>query len=211
MGTPRLILTHEGAVIKEFPLDQERITIGRKPSNTIHLDDPTVSGEHAAILVLQNAYVEDLKSTNGTKLNNKIVTKRQLNHGDIISIGRHEFKFVDDTAQEFERTVMIPPDPATASQHGALPKKCVVQIANGPKKGETIVLNKPYTTLGKPGGQVAVIARRGAKFYLMPMSGTTRARPPMLNGIPIGIKSEVLSQGDIIEVSSTQLEFQEQE
>jgi len=206
---PKLILTHDGAVIKEFVLDQERITIGRKPSNVIHIDDPTVSGEHAAILMLQNAYVEDLGSTNGTNLNGKPVTKRQLNHGDVIKIGRHEFKFVDDKTNEFERTVMISPQ-TDKKEANEVPKKYQVSIVSGPKTGEVIGLNKPYTTLGSPGGQVAVIAKRGSKFYLMPMSGTTNAKPPVLNNTAIGVKSELLSPGDVIEVSGTRLEFQEQ-
>lgn len=206
---PKLILTHDGAVIKEFVLDEERITIGRKPSNQIHIDDPTISGEHAAILMLQNAYVEDLNSTNGTSLNGKPVTKRQLNHGDIIKIGRHEFKFVDDKINQFERTVMISPQ-TTKNETTEVSKKYQVSIISGPKSGEVIVLNKPYTTLGSPGGQVAVIAKRGSNFYLMPMSGTTNAKPPLLNNNAIGVKSELLNAGDVIEVSGTQLKFQEQ-
>lgn len=205
---PKLILTHDGAVIKEFVLDEERITIGRKPSNAIHIDDPTVSGEHAAILMLQNAYVEDLNSTNGTSLNGKSITKRQLHNGDLIKIGRHEFKFVDDSATQFERTVMIAPQ-TSKEDVPATPKKYQVSIISGPKTGEVIALSKPYTTLGSPGGQVAVIAKRGNKFYLMPMSGTTNAKPPVLNNTAIGVKSELLTAGDVIEVSGTQLKFQE--
>lgn len=205
---PKLILTHDGAVIKEFTLDEERITIGRKPSNQIHIDDPTISGEHAAILMLQHAYVEDLNSTNGTNLNGKPVTKRQLNHGDIIKIGRHEFKFVDDNINQFDRTVMISPQ-ASKKETSEAPKKYQVSIISGPKSGEIIALNKPYTTLGSPGGQVAVIAKRGSNFYLMPMSGTINAKPPVLNNNAIGVKSELLTAGDVIEVSGTRLEFQE--
>jgi len=205
----KLVLTHDGAAIKEFRLDKERMTIGRKPSNDIHIDDPTISGEHAAILMLQNAYVEDLNSTNGTILNGKTVTKRQLVNGDLIKIGRHEFKFIDENVNEFERTVMI--SPTTAKKENAvLAKKYQVSIVSGPKAGEVIALSKPYTTLGSPGGQVAVIAKRGSKFYLMPMSGTTNAKPPLLNSAEIGVKSELLAAGDKIEVSGTQLEFQEQ-
>lgn len=205
---PKLILTHDGAVIKEFILNEERMTIGRKPSNNIHIDDPTISGEHAAILMLQNAYVEDLNSTNGTSLNGSPVTKRQLNHGDVIKIGRHEFKFVDDSLNQFEQTVMIAPQTSKKVSTEA-PKKYQVSIVSGPKSGEVIALSKPYTTLGSPGGQVAVIAKRGSNFYLMPMSGTTNAKPPVLNDNPIGVKSELLASGDVIEVSGTRLEFQE--
>lgn len=205
----KLVLTHDGAVIKEFVLDKERLTIGRKPGNDIHIDDPTISGEHAAILMLQHAYVEDLNSTNGTSLNGKPVTKRQLTNGDLIKIGRHEFKFIDENINEFERTVMISPEKNTKDVIEPT-KKYQVSIISGPKTGEVIALNKPYTTLGSPGGQVAVIAKRGSKYYLMPMSGTTNAKPPLLNNSAIGVKSELLSSGDKIEVSGTQLEFQEQ-
>ena len=202
---PRLILT------REFELNKERITIGRKPHNEIHIDDPTVSGEHAAILTLQHAYVEDLNSTNGTRLNGKKVTKRQLQHGDVIKIGRHEFKFVDDVTNNFERTVVLAPE-TSAEVPGMTraPKKVYVKVIAGPKVGETIVLNKSYTTLGSPGGQVAVIARRGANYFLMPMSGTAKSKPPILNGNVLGAKSEQLKQGDVIEVSGSQLEFNEE-
>ncbi|NNF96617.1 MAG: FHA domain-containing protein [Halobacteria archaeon] len=205
---PRVVLTHEGAVLKEYPLDKERITIGRKPHNDIQLDDPTVSGQHAAILMLQNAYVEDLNSTNGVLLNGKKVTRRQLNHGDMIKIGRHELKFIDDNAEEFESTVIIQPEGRAAAPAAPPAKRYQVKILSGPKSGESINLIKPYTTLGSPGVQVAVVARRGKEYFLMPMSGTgERGNPPKLNGQSIGANSQRLKEGDTIEVAGTQLQF----
>ncbi len=206
----RLILTHDGAVIREYKLDKERTTVGRKPHNDIHLEDPTVSGEHAVFLKLQHAYVEDLGSTNGVLLNGKRVSKRQLNHGDVIRIGRHEFKYVDDNAGQFDQTVMIPAASTPAKEPGAIAKKGVIKILNGPKAGEEIMLNKPYTTLGSPGTQVAVIAKRGSNFFLMPMSGVGNAdHPPKLNNQPVGAQSKPLKSGDVIEVADTKLQFSE--
>jgi len=206
----RLILTHEGAVIREYQLNKDRTTVGRKPHNDIHLEDPTVSGEHAVFLKLQHYYVEDMGSTNGVVLNGKRVTKRQLTTGDLIRIGRHEFKFVDD-ASEFDQTVLISPIKPTAAKTEA-PKKGMVKVLNGPKSGEQILLNKPYTTLGSPGIQVAVIAKRGNNFFLMPMSGVGDASsPPQLNGQPIGAQSKPLKSGDVIEVAGTKLQFNESE
>jgi ribosome-associated protein YbcJ (S4-like RNA binding protein) len=209
---PRVVLTHEGAVLKEYPLDKERTTIGRKPQNDIQLDDPTVSGQHAAIMMLQNAYVEDLNSTNGVVLNGKKVTRRQLNHGDIIKIGRHELKFIDDNAEEFEHTVIIQPEGKTSAPAAEAAKHYQVKIMSGPKSGESIKLVKPYTTLGSPGVQVAVVARRGREYFLMPMSGTgDRGNPPKLNGQSIGANSQKLKEGDTIEVAGTKLQFAEAE
>ena len=207
----RLILTHDGAVIREYKLEKERTTVGRKPHNDIHLEDPTVSGEHAVFLKLQHFYVEDLGSTNGIILNGKKVTKRQLNHGDVIRIGRHEFKFVDEQAGQFDQTVMISPTPTAAKPEPvSAPKSGVVKVLNGPKSGEQILLNKPYTTLGSPGVQVAVIAKRGSNFFLMPMGGVgEKENPPRLNNQPIGAQSKSLKSGDVIEVAGTKLQFNE--
>ena len=206
----KLILTHEGAVIREYQLKGERTTVGRKPHNDIHLEDPTVSGEHAVFLNLQHFYVEDMGSTNGVILNGKRVTKRQLNNGDVIKIGRHEFKFVDEMTGTFDKTVMIPTAQAPTAAPVAAPKKGTVKVLNGPKSGEQILLSKPYTTLGSPGLQVAVIAKRGNNFFLMPMSGVSNNQePPRLNNQPIGAQSKPLKSGDVIEVAGTKLQFNE--
>ena len=201
----RLIITHQGTVIKEYDLSKEKITVGRKPSNDIVLDDPTVSGLHAAFLHMQHTYIEDMNSTNGIKLNGKKINKRQLNHGDIVQIGQHELKFIDNAVQDFEKTVVIA---APVQSNAAIrkPLKASVVIAKGPKQGESIALNKPYTKLGSA-SQVAVIARRGNSYYLMPMSGGAQGDSPKLNGQQIGAESMVLKNGDIIEVAATQLKF----
>ncbi|MFK5912776.1 MAG: FHA domain-containing protein [Woeseiaceae bacterium] len=201
----RLIVTHQGTVVKEYELSKEKITVGRKPSNDIILDDPTVSGEHASFLHMQHTYVEDLNSTNGVKLNGKDVKKRQLNHGDIVAIGQHEFKFIDDSVQDFESTVIIAP-PVKAKPSAAQPLKAKVTIVKGAKAGDSITLNKPYTKLGSA-SHVAIIARRGGNYYLMPMSGGASGDSPKLNGTRIGAESMPLNNGDIIEVASTELKF----
>ena len=206
----KLILTHDGAVIREYPLDKERISVGRKSHNDIQLDDPTVSGDHAVFLVLQHVYVEDRNSTNGVILNGRKVSRRQLNHGDVIHIGRHEFKFVDDKSHDFERTIIIPPSAPShkASSDSASAKNdASITIVNGPKQGEVISLSKAYTKIGSA-DHVAVIARRGGKFFLMPMTGVgDRNNPARLNDNPLKAESLPLKTGDIIEVGGTRLEF----
>lgn len=201
----RLIITHQGTVIKEYDLSKEKVTVGRKPSNDIILDDPTVSGLHAAFLHMQHTYIEDMNSTNGIMLNGKTVNKRQLNHGDIVQIGQHEFKFIDDAVQDFEKTVVIAPQVQETKQEKKAVKASVV-IAKGAKAGDSIALNKPYTKLGSA-SQVAVIARRGQSYYLMPMTGGAQGDSPKLNGRQIGAESMLLGDGDVIEVAATELKF----
>ena len=63
----KLVLSLNASVLGEFTLDQERITIGRKPDNDIQIDNLAVSGQHAAIItILNDSFLEDLDSTNGT-------------------------------------------------------------------------------------------------------------------------------------------------
>jgi len=113
----KLVLSQDGVITREFPLEQDMLTIGRKSSNDIQIDDISVSGAHARVMVEQNfymeslkdTYIEDLDSTNGTYVNGNKIKKHMLRHGDIIQIGRHDFKFFDEEAPDFDKTVVIQP------------------------------------------------------------------------------------------------------
>lgn len=207
----KLILTLDGAVLREFPIDKPRMTIGRKPENDVQLNDATVSGVHAAILLLQHAYIEDLGSTNGTELNGKKVQKRMLTHGDVIRIGQHKFEFVEQQAQDFEKTVVLTREAAPASEPAPAGKTAPngrVVLLNGPKAGEVVELSRSHTTFGKPGVQVAVIARRGERFVLTPMGGVGQSGgAPRVNEAPVTGSSRTLEPGDIVEIAGIRMRF----
>ena len=62
----KLIMTLDGAVIREYEIDKDSISIGRKHGNDIQLNDLTVSGRHALVTTMgENAYVDDLGSMKG--------------------------------------------------------------------------------------------------------------------------------------------------
>lgn len=83
----KLIMTLDGAIIREFMIDKDSISIGRKHGNDIQLNDLTVSGRHALITSLgEDTYIDDLGSTNGTLLNGARIAKSVLTHGDIIQV-----------------------------------------------------------------------------------------------------------------------------
>jgi pSer/pThr/pTyr-binding forkhead associated (FHA) protein len=116
----KLILSLDNAFLSEYLLDQERVTIGRRPTNDVHIDNLAVSGEHAAIIKLGNDfYIEDLESTNGTLVNSKVIKKHLLQHGDLVEFGKYQLKYVNDAAQsnlgtganeaDFEKTMIIRP------------------------------------------------------------------------------------------------------
>ncbi|MFA7317712.1 MAG: FHA domain-containing protein [Sulfuricella sp.] len=93
----KLVLQGDHGSSMEFPLDRERITIGRKASSDIHLEDSGVSGNHAVIITLgSDSFLEDLESTNGTKVNQNNIHKCVLQDGDEISIAHFTFTFISE-------------------------------------------------------------------------------------------------------------------
>jgi len=116
----KLILSVESVVLETFPLDLDVMIIGRNSSCDIKIDDDAVSGEHFMITLVKcdyledfkDAFIEDLGSTNGTKVNDKpLTTKYHLKHHDRIKIGRHVFSFDTELGRdELERTAIYLPD-----------------------------------------------------------------------------------------------------
>lgn len=109
----KLILSLENKFLSEHQLNNERITIGRRPTNDIHIDNLAVSGIHAAILKMGNDfYVEDQGSTNGTQVNAKLIKNHLLQDGDLIDFGKHQLKYVNDALSDnnehgFEKTMFM--------------------------------------------------------------------------------------------------------
>ncbi|MFM7535346.1 MAG: FHA domain-containing protein [Acidimicrobiales bacterium] len=85
----KLVLSMNGAVQGEFQLGKERISIGRKPDNDIQIDNLAVSGKHALIItILDDSFLEDLGSTNGTFVNGeRVAAPTRVNRGDSLQVG----------------------------------------------------------------------------------------------------------------------------
>lgn len=118
----RLILSLDSQVLAEYNMSKERYTIGRLPDNDVRIDNPAVSGHHSLIInILNDSFLEDLNSTNGTYVNGKLIKKHALQHGDVITIGHHQLRFSDQHTSEpeqdeFEKTMVIPAGQQNAEQ-----------------------------------------------------------------------------------------------
>jgi pSer/pThr/pTyr-binding forkhead associated (FHA) protein len=105
----------------EYNMNKERYTIGRLADNDIRIDNPAVSGHHSLIInILNDSFLEDLNSTNGTYVNGKLIKKHALQHGDVVTVGHHQLRFVDtqssdEEPDEFEKTMVITPGSAVAA------------------------------------------------------------------------------------------------
>src|SRR5215510_15500809 len=117
----RLALSLDGQVLAEYNMNKERYTIGRLPDNDIRIDNPAVSGHHSLIInILNDSFLEDLNSTNGTYVNGKLIKKHALQDGDVVTVGHHQLRFMDAQGanaepDEFEKTMIITPGSAVAA------------------------------------------------------------------------------------------------
>jgi pSer/pThr/pTyr-binding forkhead associated (FHA) protein len=247
--TAKLILSMDGAVIKEYPLTKERTTIGRKPHNDIAIDNLAVSSEHAAVItILNDSFFEDVGSTNGSAVNGAPTQKHFLQNNDVIEIGKYKLKYLNDqptqtSSADFEKTMVLrAPVKITKTEDGfnqtqgnvgaaaknemttqfnsteprvdaasatvATPAGqtpvAIIQILNGPNLGRELELSKNLTTLGKPGVQVAVLARRPHGYFITHVEG---ASFPLVNGASVGEQPHQLNDHDIIELAGVKMEF----
>jgi pSer/pThr/pTyr-binding forkhead associated (FHA) protein len=139
--TAKLILSLDGAVIGEYPLNAPRMTIGRKPHNDIVVNNLAVSGEHAAIVTIgHDSFLEDLNSTNGVSVNGAPVKKHVLQHNDVIEISKYRLKYLNDrpvqtSTEDFERTMIlrapqqvhaVPEKSGDTGQYKSMPAEAVV-------------------------------------------------------------------------------------
>ena len=172
----KLILKFKDTVISEFDLNQEETTIGRKPENTIHIDNLAVSSKHARVLKIgKKVILEDLGSTNGTLVNGQETSKHILNNGDVITVGKHTLTFValedespvvapaEEEEDDMDKTMIIssaareemmteggaPAKPSNASSPMVLAK---VQYISGPLMGKVVELKSSLTSIGKGDG-----------------------------------------------------------
>ncbi|MCC7547000.1 MAG: FHA domain-containing protein [Burkholderiales bacterium] len=314
----KLILSLDGMMLREYPLTKERTTIGRKPHNDVVIDNLAVSGEHAMIMtILNDSFLEDLGSTNGTQVNGQSIKKHFLQTNDVIELGKYKLKYLSEVAaaqpsqQDFEKTMVLrappmapaesPPAvaaaPAAAAAAAAAPEPRslrdtvvdpaqadalastdlghpasaastpepqpaaaaavaataaarpapaavppstvvataaamagggeaaveapapaqavarpavataalgVIQILSGPSAGKELPLTKALTTLGKPGVQVAVIARRPQGYFITHVEG---GNFPVLNGRSLDAQAHALTDHDVVELAGVKMEF----
>ncbi len=227
----RLILSLDGTVMAEYNMNKERYTIGRLPDNDIRIDNPAVSGHHSLIInILNDSFLEDLNSTNGTYVNGKLIKKHALQHGDVITAGHHQLRFVeDDEAQqdEFEKTMVIQPSARpvervraavseaagntesrrTLGNGAPAIKKAKLQVLSGAFAGRELELTKALTTLGRPGVQVAAITRRSEGYFIVHVDSEGEDNFPLVNGAKIGAQARKLSDNDVIQLAGVKMGF----
>ncbi len=230
---PSLILQFKDVQQGEYPLSKgAALTIGRRDTNQVVIDNLAVSGNHAKIDCLEEGYLlTDLKSKNGTFVNGKIVTSHWLQKGDVISIGKHNLLFTVAEGEEpppahdmTEKTMMLDteeyramldrssPDAAAGEERQAGSTAVLSFVKGGEGEFE---LTKKLVKIGKDatndivlsgfmvGKTAATISKRPTGYYLNFVEGMAK---PKVNGKPVK-DSVLLKEFDSIEIGSAKMEF----
>lgn len=117
----KIFLKFNEQILKEIPLEEPQLTVGRKPDNDLVIDNPAVSGHHARIVKDEGGFfIEDLGSTNGTFLNDAKIQKQKLKNTDRVSVGKHALIFQDEVA---------PPPPPPPAKEGDSDKTMILDTA----------------------------------------------------------------------------------
>lgn len=218
----KLLVKLHSQASRMIDLLADSFTIGRKADNDLAIEDQSISSHHARIIKIQSVFfLEDLKSTNGTSVNEKRVDRHQLRDGDIISIGRHRLIFQDISTAEtapvasstdMDRTVIL----SGGSQlHAVAAPSARLLVTSGKTDQMEYTLTNQVTLIGSREDAairltgwfapkaVARIARRGSHYSISP---TQRTKRVLVNGEEILTQQE-LKNGDQIEVAGVTLSY----
>ena len=133
----KVVVSFEGSILTEVDLDKAVTVVGRHPACDIVLDHPAISARHMLLRIVdRTVYVEDLASTNGTRVNGHAVEHQVVHHLDLIEVGKHKLHFFDEALlgagavssledtvlTDYERTMMavhVAPSPRAAAPQAA--------------------------------------------------------------------------------------------
>ncbi|MBF0344258.1 MAG: FHA domain-containing protein [Nitrospirae bacterium] len=230
----KILLKFKDAVLKEFTLDKDILTIGRKPTNDIHVDNLAVSGVHARIFKKDDkVYIEDLNSLNGTFVNGKKISVHHLTNSDVIIIGKHSLTYASDTdkvkpAVEKEASIMDETILIDSKLKDEILKKSPEKEAKGetPIMGGFVVIEGStekndyelidrITTIGKDKSAViklkGMFAPKVAALVNKRKDGYTISSATGGKGVKVNGKdhegAHKLEEGDIVEVGGLKLQF----
>jgi len=223
---PILLVKAPQGGTRECEMTRTPFTIGRKQDNDLCLDDPAVSGHHARIVQIQEVlFLEDLKSTNGSFVNEQKIDRRQLQDADSIRFGAHRVIFRDKQtpaadpaiageAPVTDRTIVVSSSSGSAPSVTARPVG-IVEILSGKTDRPQYPLTKHVSLIGAQDDAVitltgwfapktaAVISRRGETYVI---NQTDSGKRILINGRPIQ-KEHALRPGDVVEVAGITMRF----
>lgn len=222
----KVVLSLDGTIMDQHFLGEGRLTIGRDSACDVVVPAPEVSLRQAAIsAVVNDHFIEDMGSTNGTVVNGKSVGRHLLQNGDVVFLGPYRLRYLNTASagRGLDRTQLLRPeamdgvgagageaalplDVASAAAHAARARLAHGRIRGieGQYAGCEISIERVLLPVGSRDSCAGVINRRPTGCYLAHVSGKGRVR---VNGRPVGAEPVLLGDGDLVEAGADRLVF----
>lgn len=226
----KIILRYKNEIVQEITLDKEVVSIGRKPDNSIVIDNQAVSGHHAIIEKEgDQLFVEDLKSLNGTYLNGRVVKRAEIFNKDLILIGVHALEIVFDKdrfadpraagrGRSMSETMVITPEDQKkillAAGKTAPDVLGGFLVLKGSSDRKDYLIREKVSNIGREKGssirlrslfapkRVALVNRRKEGYFITP----TGSKTIKVNGNVIDQRHD-LKDGDIVDIGRLKMQF----
>jgi ribosome-associated protein YbcJ (S4-like RNA binding protein) len=205
----QLILTYNDTLLARYPLRGEPLRIGRSRDNDIRITQDTASGHHAQVLCASNGvFVKDLGSTNGTFVNGRMIRQGRLEDGDVISVGKHELRYLESD-EGLEDTAAPEAEAPEAANDGPPPAPLVgrLRFMNGPSRDRVLDLKGRMTAIGRAGDPIVAVASGRKRCFVVRLGEEAALSRVAVNGRPVGRRARKLHAGDVIEVGEVRMEF----
>lgn len=235
---PILQLQFKDKVISKYRLEKGKsLKIGRRETNDVVIENVSVSGRHAKVEAIEGGgfMIMDLNSTNGTFVNDKMITTHTLKHGDIISIGKHRLVFgyvkgekrPENEDQESEESWMEKTMVLDTEEHRDMLAKTASEIGGKSTQAKTGILSflsgaegeytlsKKITKIGKESTNDIILGgltmgKVAATISMMPngyqISYVGGMTKPKVNDKPVK-ESVKLEEFDTITIGSMKAKF----
>jgi pSer/pThr/pTyr-binding forkhead associated (FHA) protein len=225
MHLPKIIVKLHDSVLKEVDVAQSQYTIGRKADNDLVLDNAAVSGRHARLVKVQEVFfLEDLKSTNGTYVNDNRIERQQLKDTDVITIGKHRLIFREEVKNgvgpssldvaDSDKTMILKSQKAQEPS-GHEQKVGSIQIISGKTDRTEYQLTGQLAIIGSQKNSTikltgwfapkiaAMIGRRGEAYFISTSEEVKKIRinDHVVKGQPD------LKDGDLLEIANVKMYF----
>jgi hypothetical protein len=223
---PKFIVKPPHGPGQEVDITKPSFTIGRKADNDLRLEDPAVSGYHARVVKVQEVlFLEDLRSTNGTLINDHKVDRKQLQDADMIKIGQYRIIYRVEAANPC--TTVSPPvtpdtDETVVFTASAIPDRAPagpsighIRVLSGKTSHSEYRLTKQISVIGAQedaairltgwfAPRVAAIIAKRSNGYLVTLA--EGGKPVFVNQAAVRGQAS-LAEGDIIEVAGVRMYF----
>jgi pSer/pThr/pTyr-binding forkhead associated (FHA) protein len=219
----KLIISRDGVVTDTRFIDKPVLRIGSAADNDVRLTSVGISRHHARIAsVVNDDILEDLASSNGTRVNGEATRQRVLQNDDIIEIADYQIRYRNHKAVDgpsfdqtmviqtpgIERDTMMAREAVAHSkrrQRGAYANRRIAALRDLNAPGNnTIELSQLLRGLGEPSSGLAVINARPHGYFIAHVTGP---KPARVNGQTLGSEARALLNDDVIEVGSERFQF----